>query len=88
MQKTDYADRRDALSVALAKAGADEQARRIVVAECRQLCAQAENLGSGFAVCPAKSMGLAKSAAHSFFGFMPAAFRLSAIWSIRLRPRP
>lgn len=65
--RADAADRRDALNTALAKAGAGETARRMVEADGRQLRAQAVNLGSGFAVNPATSMGLANSAMSSGF---------------------
>lgn len=65
--RADAADRRDALNVALSKAGADETARRAVEAEGRALRGQAVNLGSGFAVNPATSLSLSNSAASSGF---------------------
>lgn len=55
------------IKAGLAKAGAANTARRQVEAEGRALRAQAVNLGSGFAVNPATSLGMAGNSMSSGF---------------------
>lgn len=60
-------ERRTAMDTGLASAGAANSARKQIEAEGRGLRAQAVNLGSGFAVNPATSLGMAGGAMSSGF---------------------